>query len=199
LAGIPLLVVLTGPSAAGKDSLLAHLKSLGRPYHFVVTATTRPKRRGEEAEAGYQFLRRLSLAKFEGMLARGELLEHAEVYGHRYGVPRQPVREALASGRDALMRTDVQGARYIKGKYPSTVTIFVAPPSEAEMERRLRGRASDTAEQIELRLRKAKEEMAASGEFDYTVVNDDLGRCAAEIERIMERERARPGRAAVVV
>ena len=196
MAGIPLLVVLTGPSAAGKDSLLAHLKSLGRPYHFVETATTRPRRGDERAGIDYVFV---SEEQFDAMLQAEELLEHAEVYGHRYGVPRQPVREALASGRDALMRTDIQGARYIKGKYPSAVTIFVAPPSEEEMERRLRGRASDTAAQIELRLRKAKEEMAASGEFDYTVVNDDIARCAGEIERIMERERMRPGRAAVAV
>jgi len=195
----PLLVVFTGPSGAGKDSLLAHLKALGRPYHFAITATTRPKRRGEEAEAGYQFLSHLSLSKFEAMLRRGEFLENAVVYGHRYGVPRPPIREALAAGKDVLLRTDVQGARYIKSTIPAAVTIFVAPPSPEEMERRLRSRGGDSPEQVELRLRTAREEMAAAGEFDYRVVNDDLSRCAAEIEGILARERVRPGRQAVRV
>ncbi|MBI2913082.1 MAG: guanylate kinase [Chloroflexi bacterium] len=195
--GTPLLVVLTGPSGAGKDSLLAHLKTLGRPYHFAITTTTRPQRRGEEAEAGYQFLRRVSPSEFEAMLQRGELLENAVVYGHHYGVPRPPIREALAAGKDVLLRTDVQGARYIKSVIPGAVTIFVAPPALEEMERRLRGRGGDAPEQVELRLRTAREEMASAGEFDYRVVNDDLSRCAAEIEAILARERSRPGREAV--
>ena len=120
------------------------------------------------------------------------------VYGHRYGVPRPPIREALAAGKDVLLRTDAQGARYIKSTIPAAVTIFVAPPSVEEMERRLRSRASDPPEQVELRLRTAREEMAAADEFDYRVVNDDLARCAAEIEGILDRERGRPGRQAAV-
>ncbi len=199
MTAAPLLAILTGPSGAGKDSLLAHLKALGRPYHFAVTATTRPKRRGEEAEAGYQFLRRLSPAEFEAMLARGELLENAVVYGHRYGVPKTPIREALAQGKDVLLRTDVQGARYIKSIIPAAVTIFVAPPSLEEMERRLRSRGADIPEQVELRLRAAREEMKAAGEFDYRVVNDDLARCAEEVEEVLARERSRPGREGVRV
>ena len=191
--------MLTGPSGAGKDSLLAHLKALGRPYHFAATATTRPKRRGEEAEAGYQFLRHLSLSKFEAMLARGEFLENATVYGHRYGVPKPSIREGLERGQDVLLRTDVQGARYIKSILPGAVTIFVAPPSAEELERRLRSRATDTPEQMELRLRTARQEMEEAAEFDYQVVNDDLARCAAEIEEVLAQERARPGRQAVRV
>ncbi len=191
--------MLTGPSGAGKDSVLAHLKGLGRAYHFGTTATTRPKRRGEESEAGYQFLRHVSPSRFEAMLARGEFLENASVYGHRYGVPKSPIRKALEAGEDVLLRTDVQGARYIKSVVPGAVTVFVASPSAAELERRLRSRGADTPEQMELRLRTAREEMASAAEFDYTVVNDDLARCAAEIEEILARERARPGRERVVV
>ena len=181
MAGIPLLVVLTGPSAAGKDSLLAHLKSLGRPYHFVETATTRPRRGDERAGIDYVFV---SEEQFDAMLEAGELLEHAEVYGHRYGVPRQPVREALASGRDALMRTDVQGARHIKSVVPGTVTIFVTVPSIAELTTRLLERGSDSKEQAELRMRIATSEMESAGEFDYMVVNDDLERAVQELSEL---------------
>lgn len=180
---------------------MAHLKELGRPqtgvaYHFAVTATTRPPRAGEREGVDYIFV---SPAEFEAMLRRGELLENAVVYGHRYGVPKPPIRQALERGQDVLLRTDVQGARYIKSVIPSTVTIFVAPPSREELERRLRGRGADTPEQMELRLRTARDEMAAAGEFGYRVVNDDLARCAAEIEKILARERERPGREAVRV
>ena len=193
----PLLVVLTGPSGAGKDSLLAQLKSHERPdCHFAVTATTRAPRPGENEGVDYYFV---SPERFEEMVGRDELLEQALVYGERYGVPRAPVREALAQGKDVVLRTDVQGARYIKSIVPGAVTIFVLPPSEEEQERRLRSRGGDTAEQVELRLRTAREETASAGEFDHRVVNDDLSRCAGEIEEVIARERSRPGRAAVVV
>ncbi len=192
----PLLVVLTGPSAAGKDSVLAQLRSLGRPYHFTVNATTRAPREGERDGVDYYFV---SETEFERMIQAGELLEHALVYGQHKGVPRGPIREAIARGKDVLMRTDVQGARTIKSLVPAAITIFVAAPSEAELERRLRERGADSDEQMEVRLRIAKEETRAAGEFDYTVVNDDLDRCAAEIEEILARERARSGRVAARV
>jgi guanylate kinase len=198
LAAGPLLVVLTGPSGVGKDSLLAHLKSLERPYYFATTATTRAPRKGEVPGTD-PFLQFLSEQEFDSMLRRGGLLEHAIVYGNRYGVPKAPISEALSSGRDVLLRTDIQGARTIKVAAPGAVTIFVAAPSQAELERRLRARGADTARQMALRLRIAREEMAAAGEFDYTIVNDDLARCATEIETIMSRERSRPERAAVQV
>jgi len=133
------------------------------------------------------------------MLERGELLENAIVYGHHYGVPKAPIREAISSGKDVLLRTDIQGARTIKAVVPGALTVFVAAPSDAELERRLRARAADSRRQMELRLRVAKEEMAVAAEFDYTVVNDNLARCADEIEEIMSRERGRPGREAVRV
>jgi len=187
----PLLVVITGPSGVGKDTVLSRLKALKRPYHFAVTATTRPPRPEETDGVDYFFL---SDQQYDDMLARGEFLENATVYAHRYGVPKPPIREALAAGEDVLMRTDVQGARYIKSVCPAAVAIFVLPPSWEEMEWRLRSRATDSTEQLELRLRIARDEMAAAGEFDHTVVNDDLNACADEIERVLAAERSRKGR-----
>ena len=115
----PLLVVLTGPSGAGKDTLLAHLKSLGRPYHISVNATTREPRHGEVDGVDYYFV---SKEEFQRMLDEDELLEHALVYGQDKGVPKAPIREALASGRDVLLRTDVQGARTIKHLVTGAIT-----------------------------------------------------------------------------
>jgi guanylate kinase len=129
----PLLVVITGPSGVGKDTLLARLKALGRPYHFAVTATTRGPRPGEVEGVDYYFL---SEGRFDEMLASGEFLEHATVYDQRKGVPRPPVREALAAGRDVIMRTDVQGARYIK-----SVGAGVAPALPRHGRRRAAGAA----------------------------------------------------------
>jgi guanylate kinase len=192
----PLLVVITGPSGVGKDTLLARLKALGRPYHFAVTATTRPPRPDETEGVDYYFL---SDQQFDEMLASGEFLEHATVYDQRKGVPRPPVREALAAGRDVIMRTDVQGARYIKSVCPGALTVFVLPPSWEEMEWRLRSRGTDDPEQLELRLRVAREELAAAGDFDHTVVNDDLNACVERVEALLAAERARKGRQRVVV
>src|SRR3990172_899007 len=192
----PLLVVITGPSGVGKDTLLARLKALGRSYHFAVTATTRPPRPGEIEGIDYYFL---SDSQFDEMLARGELLEHATVYDQRKGVPRPPVREALAAGRDVLMRTDVQGARYIKSVCPGALTVFILPPTWEEMEWRLRSRGTDDPEQLDLRLRVAREELAAAAQFDHTAGNDDLNACVDAIERILAAERSRKGRQRGVV
>ena len=186
-----LLVIITGPSGVGKDSLISRLKALNRPYHFAITATTRPPRPEETDGVDYFFL---SDQRYDEMLAQGEFLENATVYDHRYGVPKPPVREALAAGTDVVMRTDIQGARYIKSVCPGAVTVFLLPPSWDELEWRLRSRATDTPEQLDLRLRTARDEMAASEEFDHTVVNDDLNTCVDEIERILAAERSRKGR-----
>ncbi len=187
----PLLVIITGPSGVGKDSVLNRLKVLKRPYHFAVTATTRPPRPDENDGVDYFFL---ADPQYDDMLARDEFLEHATVYAHRYGVPKPPIREALTAAKDVLMRTDVQGARYIKSICPAALTVFVLPPSWDELEWRLRSRATDSAEQLDLRLRTARDELADADEFDHTVVNDDLNACVDEIERILAAERSRPGR-----
>jgi guanylate kinase len=191
LAAGPLLVVVTGPSGVGKDTVLSRLKALHRPYHFAVTATTRPPRPEETDGVDYSFL---SDQHYDEMLAQGEFLENATVYDYRYGVPKPPIREALTAGKDVVVRTDIQGARYIKSVCPGAVTVFLLPPSWDELEWRLRSRATDTPEQLDLRLRTARDEMAAADEFDHTVVNDDLNACVDEIERIFAAERSRKGR-----
>jgi guanylate kinase len=190
----PLLVVLTGPSGAGKDTLLAHLKSLGRHYHISVNATTRDQRPGEVHGVDYYFV---SQEEFQRMLDDGDLLEHAIVYGQDKGVPKAPIRKALAEGRDVLMRTDIQGARTIQRLIPGAITIFVSPPSDDELRSRVKKRGGDSDEQVKLRQETAVREMAVAGEFDYTVVNDDLARTADEIDEIISSERARAGREAV--
>ena len=192
MAGPPLLVVLTGPSGAGKDSLLDEMKKLpGRPYAFAITATTRPPRPAERDGVDYHFLSR---EQFQRMVENGDLLEHAIVYGQEKGLPKAQVREQLESGHDVLLRTDVQGARYIKSVAPGAVTIFIAPPSDAELERRLRSRGGDTDEQVRLRLETARQEVAQAGDFDHLVVNNDLEKSVAAIERIIAEERSRPSR-----
>ena len=194
----PLLVVISGPSGVGKDALLDVLRSRGRPYHFAITATTRPSRGAEIDSRDYYFL---TPDRFEELAADGELLEHALVYGHRYGVPKAPVREALAGGRDVLMRTDVQGAATIKGAVPQAVTVFLAPASLADLEERLRRRATDSPETLRVRLATARREMDAASHFDYVVVNAEghLKEAADQVERIIAAERTRPERAAPVV
>jgi guanylate kinase len=187
----PLLVVLTGPSGAGKDSLLAELRSRSESYHIAVNVTTRAPRPGEQEGVDYYFV---SEKEFARMLQDGELLEHAVVYGQDKGVPRSPIRHALASAQDVLVRTDVQGARTIKRLVHGSITIFVAAPSEVELRRRVRERGGDSEEQVRLREEIAKQEIAAAPEFDYMVINEDVARAANEIEEIISRERARPGR-----
>jgi guanylate kinase len=166
----------------------------GRPYAFAITATTRPPRPFERDGVDYHFLTR---EQFQRMVDNGDLLEHAIVYGQEKGLPKAQVREQLESGHDVLLRTDVQGARYIKSVAPGAVTIFIAPPSDAELERRLRSRGGDTDEQVRLRLETARQEVVQAREFDHLVVNHDLAKSVAEIERIITEERSRPGRAPI--
>jgi guanylate kinase len=185
----PVLVVLTGPSGVGKDSLLLALKQAG--FATSVNATTRAPRPGEVDGVDYLFV---SKREFARMVATGELLEHAVVYDQEKGVPKSPVRKLLEDGRDVILRTDVQGARHIKSVVPGALTIFVAPPSAEELERRLLDRGGDSSGQIEVRVRTARDEMEAASEFDHVVVNDDLQHCVDEIKLLIERERSRSDR-----
>lgn len=187
-------MVITGPSGVGKTTVVervheldAQRQTLGFPtrYHIAITATTRPPRPGEADGVDYYFV---SPERFQEMLAAGELLEHAEVYGNLYGVPKEPLRQALESGTNVIVRTDVQGARYIKSVCPQAVTIFLAPPDWSELERRLRGRASDGEEQVTRRLQTALEEIATADEFDHVVVNEVIEDTAKRIEQIIEKE-----------
>jgi guanylate kinase len=193
----PLLVVLSGPSGVGKDSVLARMRERGLPYHYTVTATTRPKR--EVRPEDHEFLRFLSDEEFDRLLADDGLLEHANVYGKRYGVPSAPIREALERGYDVIMRVDVQGAATIRSRVPPAVLIFLAPQSIEELEERLRLRGLDDPDAMRQRLDKASEEMARRGEYDYVVVNEE-GKLEVTVDRVLqaiEQERSRGGRAPV--
>ena len=190
----PLLIVISGPSGVGKDAVLSLLRERGLPAHFTVTATTRPQR--EVNPADHRFLRFLSEAEFERLLAEDGLLEHAQVYGYRYGVPKAQVSEALAAGKDVIMRVDVQGAATIKRLVPAAILIFLAPPSLEELEARLRSRGLDDPEVIQRRLDAAARELAEQSLFDYVVVNehDELEQTVDKVFEIMAAERRRAGR-----
>ena len=186
----PLLLVLSGPSGVGKDLLLTRLRESGRPYHFTVTATTRPKRDEELDGIDYHFT---TERRFKQMIAGDELLEWAQVYGNYYGVPKRQVTEALARGKDVILKIDVQGAATVRQIAPEALFIFLAPPSEAELERRLRGRRTESEEALATRLDKARQELLEADNFDYTVVHetDSTDQAALEIEDIIRVERYR--------
>ncbi|MBI2166193.1 MAG: guanylate kinase [Chloroflexi bacterium] len=186
----PLLVVLSGPSGVGKDAVISRMKEMGRPYHFAVTVTTRPRRSGEVDGREYMFV---SSGVFEEMRRDGELLEHASVYGNSYGVPKAQVKGALEKGQDVIMKIDVQGAATIKGLVPQGVYVFLAPPSMEELERRLRGRKTETEEALRQRMETALQEMERVFLFEYIVVNttDALDRTVAKIDAIIQSEKCR--------
>lgn len=187
----PLLVVLSGPSGAGKDAILDRLAERGYRFHRVVTCTTRPPRQGERDGVDYFFV---SDEEFDRMVRDGEFLEYATVYGHRSGVPRQQVIDKLAEGLDVYVRTDVQGAATIKKLMPEAVLIFVAPSSLDELEARIRGRGSDDEERVQRRLATARDEMARQSEYDYVIVNrpGELDAAVDRLIEILDAERMRP-------
>ncbi len=188
----PLLVVLSGPSGAGKDAVLDELARRGRKFHRVVTCTTRPPRPGEREGIDYYFI---TDQAFDALISGGGLLEHAVVYGHRSGVPRQQVADKLAQGDDVYVRTDVQGAAAIKLLAPSALLIFIAPSSMGEIEARIRARRSDGEDRIQQRLKAAHAEMARRSEFGYVIVNEPgrLEETADRLIEILDAERLRPG------
>ena len=169
------------------------MEGRGCPFHFVVTATDRPPRPGEIHGVDYFFL---TTEEFARMIEQDELLEHALVYGQHKGVPKQHVREALASGKDVIMRIDVQGAATIRRLAPEAVLIFLTASSDEELEQRLRARGGDSPAQLEKRFAAAREEMKRLPEFDYVVVNRDgeLHRAVDDVLAIIRAEhcRARP-------
>ena len=192
-----LVVIVSGPSGVGKDAVLARVIDRTDGFRVPVTMTTRPPRTGEVDGREYIFV---TPDAFRAALAAGELLEHAEVYGNSYGVPRSQLQSVLAAGRDVIMRVDVQGAATLRGLLPGALFIFLAPPDIDVLEARLRARGDDPATFSARRAAVARE-LEASAQFDYVVVNDD-GDIEAAVERVLAivaAERARPGRAAVVV
>jgi guanylate kinase len=192
---VPLLIVLSGPSGAGKDTVLRRMKERGLPFHFVVTATTRPRRADEVEGKDYFFL---TEKQFAEMLERDELLEHALVYKEYKGIPKQQVREALASGKDVLLRVDIQGAETIRSLCPEALLIFLTPATEEELIGRLSRRKTETPEGLQLRIATARQELRRLDLFDYVVVNADqkLDVAVDAIVAIIEAEhhRTRPRR-----
>ena len=186
----PLLIVLSGPSGVGKDSVIREMKSRGLPLHFVVTATTRPPREEEVEGRDYLFI---SKEHFAEMIDQGELLEYAVVYSDYKGIPKSQVRQALASGQDVIMRVDVQGAATVRRLCPQALLIFLTTRNEHELETRLNARRTESPEELKLRIATARQEMQRLGEFDYVVVNPDhrLSEAVAGILAILEAEHAR--------
>jgi len=174
------LIVLAGPSGVGKSSVVAGLRAALPDLYFSVSATTRDPRAGEVDGRDYRFV---GPAGFDELIARGELLEWAEIHGglQRSGTPRAPVEQALGAGRPVLVEVDLQGARAVKATMPESMTVFLAPPSFDELVRRLRGRGTETDAQLARRIQTAQEEIASCHEFDVVVVNDDVARAADEL------------------
>jgi len=165
----PLLIVISGPSGIGKDTVVQGMKNRHLPFHFVVTATTRPPRENEVHGEDYFFY---SKQEFEEMISRGEFLEYAWVYSSYKGVPKSQVMKALESGEDVVMRLDVQGAETVHNLCPDAVLIFLTAQNKAEWLQRLKDRRSETDEELAVRIRTAKKEYETLGIFDYIIVNE---------------------------
>jgi guanylate kinase len=177
------LTVLTGPSGVGKGTVVRKVRELYPHIWVSVSCTTRIPRPGERNGVEYRFVTR---ERFGELVAADELLEYAEFAGNLYGTPRGPVLERMASGEPALLEIDLQGARLVRAAMPEALLVFLAPPSWAELERRLTARATESDELIAARLEQARIELAAADEFDVTVVNDDVARAAGELVRLIE-------------
>ncbi len=186
----PLLIVISGPSGAGKDSVLQRMKERALPFHFVVTATTRPRRSNEVHGRDYFFV---SKEEFAHMIDENELIEYAIVYGDYKGIPKQQVREALDSGQDVIMRIDVQGAETVRKLAPGALMVFITVESGDELERRLRERKTETAEELAIRIATARKELQRVEAFDYVVVNrqDNLDETVDVIRSIIVSEHHR--------
>ena len=186
----PLLIVISGPSGAGKDVALQHMKEKGYPFHFVVTTTDRLPRSGETDGRDYFFV---SSEEFERMIEDDELLEHATVYGQHKGISRVQVQRALASGRDVVMRLDVQGAATIRRMAPEAVLIFLSSESDATLTARLTTRQTESEETLRTRLEIAHQEMDRLSEFDYLVINrtGELDKAVETIHAIITAEKCR--------
>src|SRR5258706_4579486 len=166
-----LLIVISGPSGAGKDTVMQRMQERGLPFHFVVTATTRPKRPAEVHGRDYWFI---SKEEFARMIDEDELIEHAIVYGDYKGIPKQQVREALTSGMDVVMRIDVQGAETVRKLAPEALMIFITTESEAELVHRLETRKTETADSLAIRIATARKELKRVEAFDYVILNRDF-------------------------
>ncbi len=186
-----LLLVVSGPSGAGKGTVCNLLRAREPQIWYSISATTRPPRRGEVAGRDYLFV---SAEEFEDLIARGAFLEWARVYGHYYGTPRAPVEAALQEGKDVLLEIDTQGALQVKNKYPAAILVFLLPPSLSELQARITRRGTDTEEAIRARLEAASAELAHIYAYDYAVMNDDVEEAVRKIQAIMVAEKCRVGK-----
>jgi len=186
----PLLIVLSGPSGVGKDAVLARMRRSKRPFHYVVTATTRSKRAREKNGVNYHFL---SLKEFQQMIDEHQLLEWANVYGNYYGVPKDEIASALSKGVDIVIKVDVQGAAALKRILPEAVFIFLMPPSLEALEERLKRRRSESSEDLILRLARAKKEVKNLPLFDYVITSrqNKLDEVVSQIDGIVAAEKCR--------
>jgi guanylate kinase len=186
------LVIISGPSGVGKDTIIDALAARPRDpaFHYVVTCTTRGPRENERPDVSYHFL---TDEAFAALRDGGELLEANEVHGHWYGTPRREVARALAEGHDVILKIDVQGAKVVKHRVPDALLVFIVPPSLEALFQRLRSRATETADELEIRQRNAAIELARQGDYDQVVVNEtgEVDRTAAEIEAIIAQEKRR--------
>ena len=183
-----LLFVVSAPSGTGKTTVVEELVKIVPGLELSRSYTSRPRRSNETDGVDYNFVSR---EDFEQRIFRGEFLEHADVFGNYYGTCRVETERRLASGRDLMLVIDVQGARQVRSQLPATVGVFVMPPSFEILERRLRQRSQDTEAAMTRRLATARSEVSAWEEYDYVVINDELGRCVKELAGIVLAERSR--------
>lgn len=190
LSKLPLLIVISGPSGAGKDSVIKCMKERGLPFYFVVTTTSRAKRPDEVDGEDYYFVTR---SEFEAMIEQDELFEYALVYKDYKGIPKERIKQAMASGQDVIMRLDVQGAETVRSKSPQAILIFLSTQSEAELRGRLERRSTETAESLKIRIAKVRQEYEKLDLFDYYVVNAEgkLDEAVDAILSIIEAEHHR--------
>jgi guanylate kinase len=167
----PLLIVISGPSGAGKDTVVQRMKERGLPFHFVVTATTRPQRPNEVDGRDYLFV---SKNEFARMIEQNELIEYALVYGDYKGIPKAQVRQALTSGKDVVMRIDVQGAETVRKLAPDALLIFITTDNEDELVNRLKQRQTETSDSLAIRIATARKELQRVEAFDYIIINHDF-------------------------
>ena len=193
----PLILIISGLSGSGKDTVINRLKEISTvDFHFVVTCNTRKKREGEIDGKDYHFITR---EKFISMIKNGEMLEHSEVYDDLKGVPRFEIEKAIENGKDIILRLDYQGMRKIKAVYPEAVSIFIIPPDSDAWLKRLRARNSDSEESLQLRIKTAVEELKYVSEFDYILVNDEIDHAAMDLLTILRAEHMRNTNRKVIV
>ena len=181
--------IICGPSGVGKGTVVARLLASDPTLYFSVSATTREMRPGEEDGVHYHFL---EVDTFRQWIARGEFLEYAEYVGNFYGTPKRYVDEAMDRGEDVILDIEIQGAIQVKSKRPETVSIFIAPPSWTELERRLTERGTDSPDKVQKRLLRAKVEFQTAHTYDYFVINDNVDNAVRELEAIMTAEHCKP-------